>query len=1047
MLKIPGETIMTLPPGSTNSTINSVSGGGGSAGLKEIEEEMGYQQTLMYGRYSRSLAAAAKEEAKRLRMIEQLRRKESKRRIRELSGKRTHGRFYRSCAKVITWVWKHTFAKIGEDWVFLAMLGVVMAIISFGIDFGIEKCVSSRRILYEQLGEHVGVKYLIWISLPVLLILFATGFVHVLAPQAIGSGIPEIKTILRGVNLKEYLTGRTLIAKIVGLTATLGSGMPLGKEGPFVHIASIVATLMSSLVTQFQGIYTNESRKSEMLAAAAAVGVACCFAAPVGGVLFSIEVTTVYFAVRNYWRGFFAAVCGAVMFRLIAIWTNRADTVVAMFRTAFKVEYPYDPLELFVFAGIGAVCGVGGWLYVYLHRRYVLWMRGNKRLTKFLQQNRFIYPTLVSLFLASATFPDGLGMFHAGILGTHDQVDELFSNITWVDTNPNLPPEHHHIMENWTTPHTSIFTNLAIYIAYTFFGSILASTLPVPTGVVIPSFKTGAAFGRLVGEAVALWFPLGISYGEFKHFIVPGGYATAGAAAFTGAVTHTISISVIVFEMTGQITHIIPVLIAVLVSNAIAHLLGPSCFDSIILIKKLPYLPDILPSSSTAYTIYVDDFMKHDVKYIWQKMTYYQLKEQLMASKQLRSFPLVDSPDQMVLLGSIQRSELIHAIQRQISNQKRLGAARSKYESQRRKIILERQRALIERRAEEEEQMAKEAERRELEEMARKMRKEKELQDKKNDAAASLIPQTPSERERRPSRFEVTTVESFAALRAAAEAEKSPPPEEVSTIQFEKDESKLSMTGDESGSGVSTPMLSQVPKKSILKKNNSHTIGFSTLPSSSRMMNDIDLDEDSGLAYRTLTGFEHHPRWKNKLQTMFKRPSELSIMRGGSGRSSSGSQFGINVLPHLITDMTFDDVAKWEDEQMKEEVDFSSCKIDPAPFQLVEKTSLVKVHSLFSMVGVNMAYVTAIGRLVGVVGLKELRAGIENANGTKPAPAPASPPPADKGSPVEQDPEKALPEAESSTKEERESLLTNNSPTKPTTTNDNNTSPSSSKED
>jgi len=45
-----------------------------------------------------------------------------------------------------------------------------------------------------------------------------------------GSGIPEMKTILRGVTLKEYLTFRTLIAKVVGLTASLGSGMPLGKE-------------------------------------------------------------------------------------------------------------------------------------------------------------------------------------------------------------------------------------------------------------------------------------------------------------------------------------------------------------------------------------------------------------------------------------------------------------------------------------------------------------------------------------------------------------------------------------------------------------------------------------------------------------------------------------------------------------------------------------------------------------------------------------------------------------------------------------------------
>lgn len=40
-----------------------------------------------------------------------------------------------------------------------------------------------------------------------------------------------MKTILRGVALKEYLTFRTLVAKIVGLTATLGSGLPVGKEG------------------------------------------------------------------------------------------------------------------------------------------------------------------------------------------------------------------------------------------------------------------------------------------------------------------------------------------------------------------------------------------------------------------------------------------------------------------------------------------------------------------------------------------------------------------------------------------------------------------------------------------------------------------------------------------------------------------------------------------------------------------------------------------------------------------------------------------------
>lgn len=73
-----------------------------------------------------------------------------------------------------------------------------------------------------------------------------------------------------------------------------------------------------------------------------------------------------------------------------------------------------------------------------------------------------------------------------------------------------------------------------------------------------------------------------------------------------------------------------------------------------------------------------------------------------------------------------------------------------------------------------------------------------------------------------------------------------------------------------------------------------------------------------------------------------------------------------------VIDMSAEDQKRWEESEMSLEVDFSRCHIDPAPFQLVERTSLLKVHSLFSMVGVNHAYVTAIGRLVGVVGLKEV---------------------------------------------------------------------------
>jgi chloride channel 2 len=70
--------------------------------------------------------------------------------------------------------------------------------------------------------------------------------------------------------------------------------------------------------------------------------------------------------------------------------------------------------------------------------------------------------------------------------------------------------------------------------------------------------------------------------------------------------------------------------------------------------------------------------------------------------------------------------------------------------------------------------------------------------------------------------------------------------------------------------------------------------------------------------------------------------------------------------------MSPEDQKQWEEEEMARGVSFSECLVDPAPFQLVGRTSLLKVHSIFSLIGVNHAYVTNIGKLIGVVGLKEV---------------------------------------------------------------------------
>ncbi|XP_063984515.1 chloride channel protein 2 isoform X2 [Diachasmimorpha longicaudata] len=891
---------------------------------------LGYQNTLMYGRYTKDLSEFAKEEARRLKSTEKTRRKLDKVRAEELRKSR-RGPLCRKVVALVAFAWKHTGARLGEDWVFLALLGVIMAFISYAMDRGISMCNNARIWLYQDLMSHPALQYLAWVSLPVCLILFSAGFVHIVAPQSIGSGIPEMKTILRGVALKEYLTFRTLVAKVIGLTATLGSGLPLGKEGPFVHIASIVATLLSKLVTSFQGIYENESRNCEMLAAACAVGVASCFGAPIGGVLFSIEVTTVYFAVRNYWRGFFAAVCGATMFRLLAIWFQREETITAMFATNFTMDFPFDPQELFVFALIGVASGLGGAFYVWIHRQYVIFMRKNKSMNSFLQKNRFLYPGMVSLMVSSVSFPMGLGQFMAGELNTHYQVQGLFTNFTW--TKPHLSVEEMSIVQHWSTPYSDVFLGLFGYVLFTFIFSIISSTVPVPSGIFIPVFKIGAALGRMVGEAMALWFPNGVRYGGLNTPITPGGYATVGAAAFSAGVTHTISVSVIIFEMTGQITHIVPIMIAVLISNAIAALLQPSIYDSIILIKKLPYLPDLLPSSSGMYNIYVEDFMVRDVKYIWHGISYQELKDTLKSNRKLRGFPLVDSPESMILLGSIQRLELIKLIEKQIGRERRLQVAQK---------------------------LQKEAEERAREERERQLREQ--------------------ERTRRPSRFEVI------------------PAPDILKLQRQSVNDLSSIPGNQPEHHTyHTPMFGCQPKKSILKKTNSFTLkGFSPLVSPAMT------------PYTTVTGAES--RIRLAFEAIFKKSATLQDVEPDPevaivSSTADGSTAGVNqsMLPSPATskkvqlprerviDMSAEDQKIWEESEMAKDVDFSRCHIDPAPFQLVERTSLIKVHSLFSMVGVNHAYVTAIGRLVGVVALKELRKAIEDANaGVLPAHADTS---------------------------------------------------------
>nr|XP_033486196.1 chloride channel protein 2c isoform X3 [Epinephelus lanceolatus] len=855
------------------------------AGDGSDQRALQYEQTLMYGRYTQELGVYAKEEAARLRESGQRRSVSDRSRTLDLL-EYDKGRCAK-CRICTVRCQKFLISRVGEDWIFLILLGLLMALVSWVVDFCIAICLQAQKWMYGGLDSNVFLQYLAWVTYPVVLITFSAGFTQILAPQAVGSGIPEMKTILRGVVLKEYLTFKTFVAKVIGLTCALGSGMPLGKEGPFVHIASLCAALLSKFMSLFGGIYENESRNIEMLAAACAVGVGCCFAAPIGGVLFSIEVTSTFFAVRNYWRGFFAATFSAFIFRVLAVWNRDEETITALFKTRFRLDFPFDLQELPAFAVIGIASGFGGALFVYLNRLIVQFIRKQKAINRFLMKKRLLYPALVTLLVSTLTFPPGFGQFMAGKLTQKESLVTLLDNRTWA--KQGIAEEFDYIghSQAWKHPQVNVFVTLVLFIVMKFWMSALATTIPVPCGAFMPVFVIGAAFGRLVGESMAAWFPDGINTDGTIYPIVPGGYAVVGAAALSGAVTHTVSTAVIVFELTGQISHILPVMIAVILANAVAQSLQPSLYDSIIRIKKLPYLPELGWGHHEKYNIRVEDIMVRDVRYITLNCCYRDLHNVLLTGH-LKTLALVESAESMILLGSIERAQLQALLSMQLGRSRRLEYIR-----------------------------------------------EQALEEKKR---LSVVSNTGSD---------------DSTHRASQEVR----------FQISTEESSFSPTRP----------VPQKPLKPALKR-----------PSVVERPTEIPTSpqDNSGIALKNLfcaspdtEGLEKNNNLERPTSPEHRRPSKRVRISVVEPPTSLKSLFGDDV--DVEDDMTIREIAEWEEKQLDEQVNFNNCKIDPAPFQLVERTSLHKTHTIFSLLGLDHAYVTSIGRLIGVVSLKELRKAIE----------------------------------------------------------------------
>ena len=137
-----------------------------------------------------------------------------------------------------------------------------------------------------------------------------------IGPGANGSGIAEIMGLLNGINYPGAIGVRTLFVKIFGTIFAVSGGLTIGKEGPLAHIGANVGALMCHLPIKGFETLRNDVIKRQMIAAGASAGVSAAFGAPIGGALFSYEISkpNTFWTFSMLWRVF--AACSICTFLL-----------------------------------------------------------------------------------------------------------------------------------------------------------------------------------------------------------------------------------------------------------------------------------------------------------------------------------------------------------------------------------------------------------------------------------------------------------------------------------------------------------------------------------------------------------------------------------------------------------------------------------------------------------------------------------------------------------------------------------------------------------
>lgn len=490
--------------------------------------------------------------------------------------------------------------------------------------------------------------YFAYILISVLFASSAAISVATFAPYAAGSGISEIKCIISGFIMKGFLGLKTLCIKCIALPLSIASGLSVGKEGPSVHYAACIGNVIASQFSRFRG---HNSKMREVLCSCTAAGVAVAFGSPMGGVLFALEEMSSSFSVKTMWRSYF---CALIATGTLAAFNPFRTGQLVLFSVKYEHNWHYFELIFFVLIGL-----FGGFVGLFI----IKWNLRVQTFRKKYLANHAVNEVVALVLLTSLVC--------------------YFNNFLRMDMTESMGILFHECSEDWDhitcdpTHRTKIAFSLCFALIIRAFLTIISYGCKVPAGIFVPSLAIGALFGRLVGTvAWALYDShpdlfLFASCEPNSPCITPGTYALLGSAALlSGVMNITATVVIIIFEITGALTYILPTMIVVGITRAVCDRWGHGGIaDRTIIANGFPYIDrEHLEQPDTAINETVVVAMTPEPICVRDSATVQEISQLLEApASKHQSYPVVDANN--LFLGYSWRSDLEAVINRHVQTE------------------------------------------------------------------------------------------------------------------------------------------------------------------------------------------------------------------------------------------------------------------------------------------------------------------------------------------------------------------------------------------